>query len=559
MNKADELVFSYLNIYEDRATIAGMYEWAKNQGASRAELRLAYREALGIQKRPYRRKQADPIVQEALDLQQAETPVAPVPAPEKPLYGGRLESPDEFRPRLEGKRFVFTAAQNNTLVHDKFFESLLTYCAANNAQLGIAKITYNKNGWQKVTKDSDDVWYDPKLEPYFIDHQVKVADKLLFCGELDILPTAVYPLNGLHNYTGHNSAIIPHTKMQMQSLATMKDEDAKFLYSTGAVTMRNYIQRRTGQIAEYHHVYGAVLVEVDEAGAWWVRQINADENGQFFELDKVYGPDFIAPSRDYGRPIVNLGDVHIEKIDRVAVKGALEMCMILDAEHIIVHDLLDFTNRNHHNIKDTFFLAQEYRKGRTVEKDIRDAAGFLTDLSNLFTSSMVYSIRSNHDQAITQWLKTPIDKDVANMRYWHELNAAMYRVIEQGLEPDPFGIAIWDKLNPRGFKVDPIKNIKLLREDESLVIHGIEFGMHGHLGPNGARGNPKAFRQIGKRANTGHTHSAGIVDGIYTAGVLANLDMGYNKGPSSWSQSHILTYPNGKRTIITQRGPKWRA
>ena len=95
-------------------------------------------------------------------------------------------------------------------------------------------------------------------------------------------------------------------------------------------------------------------------------------------------------------------------------------------------------------------------------------------------------------------------------------------------------------------------------EDESLKIAGIEHGMHGHLGPNGARGNPKNLRTAGK-ANTGHTHSAGIVDGVYTAGVYGELDMGYNKGLSSWSHSFIITYPNGKRTICTIKdGRAWR-
>jgi len=59
--------------------------------------------------------------------------------------------------------------------------------------------------------------------------------------------------------------------------------------------------------------------------------------------------------------------------------------------------------------------------------------------------------------------------------------------------------------------------------------------------------------------NTGHTHSTGIIDGVYTAGVHGKLDMDYNKGPSSWSHSHVITYPNGKRAIITIKDGKWRA
>jgi hypothetical protein len=47
-------------------------------------------------------------------------------------------------------------------------------------------------------------------------------------------------------------------------------------------------------------------------------------------------------------------------------------------------------------------------------------------------------------------------------------------------------------------------------------------------------------------------------DGIYTSGTTSKLDMGYNKGLSSWSHSHVVTLPNGKRQIITLQNGRWR-
>jgi hypothetical protein len=83
--------------------------------------------------------------------------------------------------------------------------------------------------------------------------------------------------------------------------------------------------------------------------------------------------------------------------------------------------------------------------------------------------------------------------------------------------------------------------------------------MHGHLGPDGKRGNAANLVVVGTRANTAHSHRACIKLGLYVAGTSSELRMGYNQGPSSWSHSHIVTYPNGKRTIITMRAGKWRA
>ena len=492
---------------------------------------------------------------------------APLPKSEKPLFGGKLQSQDAYRPKLDGKRFVFTCAQNNTMLHDNFWNALLYYCERTGAQLGVSRITYNKNGWawhggvtKQPSEEDKELWYDERILPYIADEQVKVAEGLIFCGELDILPTQVFPLNGLDNYTGPHSAIVPHTKMQLTSLATMKDHPAKMLYSTGAVTLRNYIQRRTGQVASYHHIYGALLVEIDDDGEWFVRQINADENGLFYELDRVYGPGWDAPASEFGRPIVNLGDIHVEKLDDEAMVGADDMLRVLNPEAIMLHDLIDFEARNHHNKKDPLFLAQMYYESKDhVENGFLRAYDFVHALSQEFPDTKLYSIRSNHDQAFKKWLiESTGFPDAPNLEFWHRANARLFAAMKQGdMHFDIYAWALREQDMIFSAKIDDF--LTFVQEDESLVINGIEFGMHGHLGPNGARGNPKAFRQIGRRANTGHTHSAGIVDGVWTAGVLARLDMGYNVGPSSWSQSHILTYPNGKRCIITQRGKKWRA
>jgi hypothetical protein len=83
--------------------------------------------------------------------------------------------------------------------------------------------------------------------------------------------------------------------------------------------------------------------------------------------------------------------------------------------------------------------------------------------------------------------------------------------------------------------------------------------MHGHSGPNGSRGNPKVMARLGRKANLGHYHSAGINDGIYRAGTCSSLDPDWTTGPGSWSHTHIVTYKNGKRSLITMWNNKWHA
>ena len=487
-----------------------------------------------------------------------------LPADKKPVSGGVIPSPDLFRAKAAGKRFILTAAQNNTKVHKGFWQALQKFAKKTKSQIMVSKISYNKNGWQKITADQatltdgEPMWYDPAVVPFIVNESTQLAHGLVFSAELDILPTAVSPLTGLDNYTGNNSMIVPHTKMQLHSYARMKGYDPRFGMTTGVVTLRNYIERRAGQLASYHHVYGAMYVEIDESGDWFARQIVAADDGSFFDLDRFVHPEhgcvsafgkhaYAAGGRER---VLNLGDIHAEKLDEFAFRGAKDMMRVLRPTHIAVHDLLDFESRNHHNVKDPFFRAR--MNGITVEDDFRDAAMTLEEIGRE-TNANLLLVRSNHDMAFDRWLKEfDGTRDPDNAAFFH------YHMWRRFSDPtfDNYEHALTSAAQK--LMIDTSKWVHI-KEDDSYVIHGIELGVHGHLGPNGARGNPKSYRQLGRKLNTGHTHSASIIDGVWTAGVLASLDMGYNKGPSSWSHASILTHQNGKRQMIVQRGSKWRA
>ena len=487
-----------------------------------------------------------------------------------PIATGIVSAPDTRRKRLVGSRFVFTSAQNNTLVHENFLAALLNFCQHNDAELIVSRFTYNKSGFQNKTKESGDkeLWYDERLTEYFVDHSVEVADDLIFCGELDILPTAGQPLSGFENYTQGNSGIIPHAKVNMLSLPRLKGENPRFLYTTGAITLRNYIQRKAGQKADFHHVFGALYVEIDEQGRWFARQLIADNSGSFYDLTTHYTHEGVHGGHNV--MAINYGDIHIEKIDPEVFQGTWggdgSLSSVLMPTYQFIHDLTDFTARNHHNIKDPYFLAEQYWNGEgDVEDGLRKSALFLEEINKY---GYVVVVESNHDQAYQRWLKeADIRTDPANAEFFHRSNAKIHAAIREGLSPADFSVYEW-ALREKA----PLKNVIFLREDDSFVIcndakaeelgrtiGGIECGIHGHRGPNGARGNSKQFKQIGRKVNLGHSHSAAIIDGVYVAGVSGRLDMDYNKGPSTWSHSHIVTYENGKRTIITMKDGKWRA
>lgn len=477
----------------------------------------------------------------------------------RPVAAGIASAPDTRRGELTGKRFVFTTAQNNTYVHENFFWALQNFCADKGAELIVSTITYNKSGFQNGTKDDDKLWYDPRIEPYIRNESLKVANGLIYCGELDILPTAVYPLSGFENYTQEASGVVPHTKVQMQSLPRMKDADPRFMYTTGAITLRNYIQRKAGQKAEFHHVFGALYVEIDEQGDWFARQLVANEDGVFHDLDRRYSKDDIQTMHVSA---ITWGDIHVEKADMEVFRAAWgmedadgdepSMMQVLNPTWQFIHDLTDFRARNHHNIRDPFFLAEMHHRAQgNVERDLHRCGAFLAHITRFGNRAVV--VDSNHDQALQRWLReADIRQDPENAEFFHRASMMLHMHIRANREFNVFEWAV------TADGTIPSKTI-FLKEDDSFLIHGIEQGLHGHRGPNGARGNHKSFRMIGRKVNIGHTHSAGIIDGVYVAGVSGSLDMGYNTGPSSWSHSHIVTYANGKRAIVTMKRGKWRA
>lgn len=499
---------------------------------------------------------------------------ASLPSPQKPKVAGVIPSADAFRETAKGTRFILTAAQNNTKVHTGFWNNLEAFAKKHKAQIMVSKFTYNRQAWRwdRMTKKGkksvqEELWYDERISKYIQEYDIKIAPGLVFCAELDILPTAKDPLSGLDNFTGHNSMVVPHAKLHMRSYAgLLSGQDQRFGYTTGACTLRNYIDRRAGQIANYHHVYGALYVEVDDNGVWFVRQINAEDDGSFFDLEEYCTDGRVVSARGKSvrerfrlspERIVNLGDIHAEKMDEASFKVAMEMLACIRPTHVAIHDLLDFEARNHHNLKDPFHWADQHFNGmNTVEGNFKHAAVLLGEIERV-SGAVPLLVRSNHDEAFHRWLREFDGKhDPANARFYHYHMFRKYRAIETGEEHDPYQDALETAAGDLGIAVGKWVHIK---EDDSFVLHDIEFGIHGHLGPNGARGNPKSYRALGRKLNTGHTHSAGIIDGVWTAGVLASLRMGYNKGPSSWSHSHILTHPNGKRQMITQKGSKWRA
>lgn len=489
-------------------------------------------------------------------------------------FGSTLPpKPIVFEPYADRTRyFILTAAQDDSAVHEDFWHCLNVYADwLENCEIIVAGFAYSKKLFTDHETRSSKIGFHSLINGFVVHDQVKIGDGLAFCAEANTQPTAVRPLSGFTTYTRKRWGIFPHVKVALESVPTMKNERSKQIMTTGAVTLPNYIRMKAGVKAMHHHVCGAVLVELMPNGEFFCRHLLATdfEDGSFYDLDCYVTSEGVFEG--HGVEALTYGDIHHEKLDpKVAMAtwgydvttGKLSDLRLVNADTAnaatplvdflrpkfeFYHDLSDFSPRNHHSIKDHHFRFAMHNRGTdSVEEALRGCASFLWEVTHRRPETIPIVVESNHDQALIKWLKTADYRDdPENALFFLKMQKAYYDYLVKGVSHPPI---FEDFLKEAGCPDD----VEFIDEDRSFTIcGGIECGMHGHLGANGARATPMQFAKAGSRSNTGHTHSPQILDGAYVAGVSGKLDMGYNKGLSSWAHAHIVTYPNGKRTILT--------
>lgn len=502
----------------------------------------------------------------------------------KPLYGGTVLGTETvvkpLPPEGEVYRYILTSAQNNTEVHHEVWANLKALAKFYKAQIMVGTYTYNQNRFGKLAVKRNKkkpyehtLWYAKEVRPFFADTRVQLANGLVFCGEMNTLPTAVNPLANFETYSGRKSAIFPHAKMVMRSVPTMQSEGVKLNFTTGTVTQKNYIAKREGLKAEFHHIYGAVLAEVDSNGNWWVRQLNYDQGTDSIQDLNVLVVGGKIASTTASAEAITYGDLHGVWADPEAVRLAQDELDTLRPNRQYFHDIMEGAAFNPHqrHYKTNHEKFNTWLRGyHVLENELIDTAKTLDSFERDFSEMVV--VDSNHDDVwLKRWLREHNHKvDPPNAEVYLDLDAYLYNQVRNGVTVEESRARTANPKMVRDVQVlayaikkfGKLKsNVKFLRADESSLTAGgkIENGMHGHLGPNGRRGTPENLSKIARRANTAHTHSAGIYEGLYVAGTNAYLRWDYAKGPNSQTQSDIVTYPNGKRQIITKYAGKWRA
>lgn len=454
----------------------------------------------------------------------------------------------------ERKRYLVTAAQNATPAHEGFLAALQVAAKHLDAELIVIPLRYkNPTSRWTASQQNAEAWAE-EVQPYLYNQRKKLCPNLMLLGDVKTQPTASSPLTGFEGLTKGESAIIGHTKLQLEVVPVPAGKFPKIMTTTGAVTVPNYTDSKAGKLGEFHHRLGAVMVEV-EGKRFYLRQISADRSGTFTDLDKVYSAEGVSDAP----PAIGLvmGDTHVRFIDpkvKAATFGKGGIVDMLNPETLVWHDVLDGYSANPHHAGNPFIALAKQQSGLSnVRREVEETVKFL-DRHTQGRDSVVVS--SNHDNFLARWVMSADWKHAGHENASFYLETAM--AMASSVHMDARGAAYVDPFKHWVSRLSKNPHVRCLDTDESFALAGIECGMHGDRGPNGARGSIRNMRRLGSRVVIGHAHTPGINEGAYQTGTSTPLRLEYTQGPSSWLNAHVVIYASGKRSLLFIIDGEWR-
>lgn len=434
--------------------------------------------------------------------------------------------------------FVITTAVAGKKVNDNFLNSIKNYAKRNQAKVLILPCE------DVVNRRKEYKWeLDPKLQDFSV-----VFDDLYlntnFCiSTIKTSAKQIQPLTGLRRLTQKKDAsiVLASTKQFLEFVPNRIDEVPKALMTTGAITESDYntdfyMSKRLSVIAENDHQLGAIVVEVADDHIFHFRQLPASSNGLIVDLGVEYLPD--GKTQKLQDTVMVFGDSHVGQHDEALLKELNKFIRRNNIQEVILHDVMNSATISHHDIGKIAVKVAKFQKGcSTLEQEGTLVKKYLEDLSKRVNKITV--VKSNHDRHLDRYLtEGRFINDPLNFY----ISLDLCKKLIEG--EDPLKYLLEDKLEMK------CNNIKWLKDDESYIRHGVELGLHGDTGANGSRGSAKVFEEGIGKCITAHKHGAFITREVFGVGTTGKLQMDYNRGMSSWTQTCCLLYENGCRQLI---------
>lgn len=436
------------------------------------------------------------------------------------------------------KRFIITTAVSGKEVDSDAFAAMQTYCELEDAMV--------------LIQPCQDVASRNSIFEYELDRNLRdcgfvfkdlYLNKNFYLSSISVSAKQINPLTGLDRIAqAKGSTILASPKQYLKFVPNSNLKLPHALMTTGALTISDYstdksMSQRTSYLAEFDHIKGAIIVEIEDENIFHFRQIQFDEDGSFYDFGWKYRADGNAfPVEE---TVCVFGDTHVGSHDVEVDKALQQITKRVSAKEIIIHDLFDNRFNNHHDTHKPVKRAMLARSGKTklmTEGEI--TADWLNEWSERVEKITI--VKSNHDEALERYIDEGRWKDD-----YENLYDALLLVRKRMEKVDPLVYLIENMI---GLKYP--EKINWLKRDQDYSVYDIENGSHGDKGGNGSRGSLDGIEKAYFKATVGHSHTAGILRNIYQVGTSTIMKLGYNSGPSSWTNTMCIQYPNGQRQLI---------
>jgi hypothetical protein len=457
------------------------------------------------------------------------------------------------------KRFVVTTAVADAKADLNFLGALKSYASLHDAQLVIMPCEAVTNSFEKKTAVFDKEFSDPCY--MIVSDDIKLNDNFTLCS-IQVSAKQIKPITGLARFgSREGSYVFAAPKQFLEYVPSGNQRDKNYAIMTpGACTLPSYfteqfVSKRLSYMANQDHTIGAIIVEVEDDKTFHFRQVQAAEDGSFCDLGVQYNPD--GSTLDVVAHVV-LGDIHSAHVDEDVLAAAADLCLDMEINNVFLHDIFDGTSISHH-IKDIFERAERSQSNLdSLAQELIQTAEVMQYIYHAFDPKDLVVVKSNHDEFLDRYVKEGrYVEDPEN--HYLALRIALGLFTKEDILKRAFE-QVADTVLPEYRKIieEVLQNTTFLDREATVRIGGVECASHGDLGINGAKASLTSLEKIYGNCVTGHAHSAAIQRGVFRVGTMSRLDLGYNRGPSTWTHTFCLVYDNGQRQLINVVGGKCR-
>lgn len=446
------------------------------------------------------------------------------------------------------RRFVITTAVTGCLPHEDGLAALQNYCERNDAKLLILPCSD-----PAVAKEHKYAFsLNHKLPMDAVVFRDVSLNSNVFLSTIKLSAKQINPLTGLKRLAKHGTCLLASPKQMLEHVAmSNKKTIPRALMTTGAITKSDYktdmyMSERTAYIANDDHKLGAIIVEIKDSTVFFYRQVQIDtKTGAFCDLNKKYFAD--GSMEKITAELVQQPDWHVLSTDPKFKKAAKEVVNLVTPEWMTLEDFFDGITINPHEKHNIAQRAMKVLRGEfRLSEELKACSKEIDDLSTWNVKKLVFKY-GNHEDFLQRWLNTAEYKDDAVNHYE---GVCLAKALLEGEMPFEHAMRV-------RYPVKAQDRIKFLTINDSFKVNGIENGVHGHLGAGGKRNPGMAGLEAYGPVNTGHNHSAAIFREVFRVGTATYMQLSYNDGPSTWTNTLLLQHYDCSRQLITVINGEW--